>query len=386
MNDEEHDEQYRDLFSSGVPPRGPGYWADIRNALEAIDREVTAEADVDGENRDTDDGDSRLINMFINSKSRNESSINGTRLLTIAAALMLTLLAAGVFFQILNQSPSTTEVSTDDGTGESEEGDSDSTTPDDADGSADEPDGEPVDDGDAESGSGNDNDNDNESDNEDEDADSSDDGSTDGGSTDTAELPGEAWEGVLQPGAVLGVIGVQADDVLNIRALPGAGEDLVATYGPLERGLVFTGRGRLIGDPGSVWYEIDTGTTTGWVNARFVAPLAGTVDATSLVLERAGEIPTGETVQEIADIVIDGYVGDDPIEGELRIVMVDGPHEGDLIEVTFDVIGYPDDSVAGDRLHIFITPAEEAGGLMSLKSVEATAICQRGSGESDLCP
>ena len=52
---------------------------------------------------------------------------------------------------------------------------------------------------------------------------------------------------------------------------------------------------------------------------------------------------------------------------------------GDLGEVTYDVVGFPDDSIAGERLHILGTP----GDRFTLKKVEATSLCRRGvSGES----
>jgi hypothetical protein len=52
------------------------------------------------------------------------------------------------------------------------------------------------------------------------------------------------------------------------------------------------------------------------------------------------------------------------------------PSEGDLGEVTFDVVGYPDDAVYGQRLHVFGRSGE--GGGFDLKSVESTLLCRRG--------
>ncbi|MEM9608358.1 MAG: hypothetical protein AAGA99_13110 [Actinomycetota bacterium] len=43
-----------------------------------------------------------------------------------------------------------------------------------------------------------------------------------------AQLPGEAFDGVLPPGAVLAVIGVAADGQLNVRALPGVDRPVLA--------------------------------------------------------------------------------------------------------------------------------------------------------------
>jgi hypothetical protein len=199
-----------------------------------------------------------------------------------------------------------------------------------------------------------------------------------------AQLPGQPVDGILPPGAILGVVGVEADDVLNVRALPGSRQNIVDTLDPLATGLEFTGRERLVGDPPSVWYEIDTGSVTGWANSRYLAPLAGTVDATSEVVDVLGELPTGETVVQVGEQVIDARTRF--LDGDQTAVVVDGPSTGNLNEITYDVLGFLDDSVRGERLHLFITPPEVADGPMTLKSVELTYICARGDGKGELCP
>jgi hypothetical protein len=198
------------------------------------------------------------------------------------------------------------------------------------------------------------------------------------------QLPGQPADGILPPGAILGVVGVEADDVLNVRALPGSRQNIVDTLVPLATGLEFTGRERLVGDPASVWYEIDTGSVTGWANSRYLAPLAGTVDATSEVVEVLGELPTGETVVQVGEQVIDARTRF--LDGDQTVVIVDDPSTGDLNEITYDVLGFLDDSIRGERLHLFITPPEVADGPMTLKSVELTYICARGDGTGELCP
>jgi len=198
------------------------------------------------------------------------------------------------------------------------------------------------------------------------------------------QLPGEPFDGILPPGARLAVVGVEADDVLNVRALPGSRQTIVDTLDPLATRLQFTGRERLVGSPQSIWYEIDTGTTIGWVNARFVAPLGGTMDVTSEVVAVVGEIPTGETGTQVGDIVVEARTRN--IDGDFTIVIVDGPHRGDLNEITYDVLGFRDDATRGERLHLFITPPEVDDGPMSLRAVEMTTICARGDGRGELCP
>ncbi len=70
-------------------------------------------------------------------------------------------------------------------------------------------------------------------------------------------------------------------------------------------------------------------------------------------------------------------------EPESRVVQSVAPTVGDLGEITYDVIGLGDDSVAGMRLHIFATP-DDNGGTFSLTSIERTVFCSRGT-DGELC-
>jgi hypothetical protein len=195
-------------------------------------------------------------------------------------------------------------------------------------------------------------------------------------------LPGEPVQAIFEAGTPLGVVGVGADDVLNVRALPGAGQPIVDHLEPLSTGLFFAGRARGVG--GGVWYEIDFGHQSGWVNGRFVAPLAGTFDVTSEVVAATGGIPTGTSVTSIgADVVAVRIASADPAPG---VIVSAGPIVGDLHEIIYDVTGFGDDSVYGERLHVVAAPADDGSGLLALKTVEATYLCQRGSGGQDLCP
>ncbi len=194
-------------------------------------------------------------------------------------------------------------------------------------------------------------------------------------------LPGEPFDGILSPGAVFGVIGVGVDDQLNVRAFPGANQAIVDSLDPLTAGLVYTGRARLL-DPPAVWYEVEVHGLFGWVHSRFVAPLSGTFDITSEVVDVVGEIPTGATVEEIGEIVLEArsrFADPEPTG-----IVVDGPTAGDLHEITYDLVGFGDDSVLGERLQLFIA---EEDGVLGLKSVEVTYLCARGDGGgTGLCP
>lgn len=195
-------------------------------------------------------------------------------------------------------------------------------------------------------------------------------------------LPGESFDGILSPGAVFGVIGVAVDDQLNVRAVPGADQAIVDSLDPLTAGLVYTGRARLLDPPVAVWYEVEVHGLFGWVHSRFVAPLSGTFDITSEVVDVVGEIPTGATVDEIVEIVLEArsrFADPEPTG-----ILVDGPTAGDLHEITYDLVGFGDDSVLGERLHLFIAEEDDVFGL---KSVEVTYLCARGGGGgTGLCP
>jgi hypothetical protein len=196
-------------------------------------------------------------------------------------------------------------------------------------------------------------------------------------------LEGEAYEGPpIVAGAELAVVGVAHDDVLNVRAAPGTDQDIISNLGPTDEGFTATGDGWML--PSSIWVEIDTGDEVGWVNASFVAHMGTTDDITSRIVDEHGSLPTAETLLELAEIVA-GYRATE--EPESRVVVSVAPSVGDLGEITIDVVGFGDDSVFAERLHIFATPSETADGGFTLKSVEATTFCGRGPADAEgLCP
>jgi hypothetical protein len=185
--------------------------------------------------------------------------------------------------------------------------------------------------------------------------------------------------GFPEAGDVLGVVGVAHDDVLNVRAVPGAEATIVGTLEPLADDVVALGRSRQL--PGSIWTEVQAGGATGWVSSSFVAYLGGVDDITSQVIEDIGETPVAETMTSLGLLAAATLATDDPPS---RIVMVAPPTVGDLGEVTYDVIGVGDDAVRGKRLHVFGQPSED-GESFILKSVESTTLCGRGVTEDGLC-
>jgi hypothetical protein len=189
-------------------------------------------------------------------------------------------------------------------------------------------------------------------------------------------MPGEPWDGFASAGDQFGVVGVAHDDVLNVREAPDAGSTIVTTLDPTEMGVEATGEAREL--PSSFWYQVDTGSGVGWVNARFVLFIGGTDDATAEYIA-TGSPTSAETMVELADAVADAFILDDDVGP--RVTQTVAPSVGDLAEITYDVIGLGDDAVGGFRLHIFAVPDGEG---FELKSIERTVLCTRGTA-GELC-
>lgn len=202
--------------------------------------------------------------------------------------------------------------------------------------------------------------------------------STTAGTTTTSTLAGDPIDFGPGEGDVLMVIGVAHDDVLNLRAGPGVGADIVGEIPPTYDELVALGDTRELSR--SLWIAVDYDGVSGWVNLSYVGYQGSVNDETAQVVDDLGGYPTNATVTGLAEEVADVFVTED--EGGSEVVQVTPVREGDLYEVTYDVIGLADDSVRGIRLHIF---AEESSNGFTLSNVEATAICGRGVDEDGLC-
>ena len=175
-----------------------------------------------------------------------------------------------------------------------------------------------------------------------------------------------------RPGAELAVIGVAHDDVLNVRSGPGTNQRIVAHLSPTES-VTATGRARAL--TRSIWYEVTTRAgTTGWVGSRYVATRGPVDDVTATYL---AENPrrTAATMSELGALVARDFLPAEP--GSFTVMSV-APTVGDLGEVTYDVVGLADESVASLRLHIFAEPGPDGTGF-ELRTIEAQAFCLRGS-------
>jgi hypothetical protein len=170
------------------------------------------------------------------------------------------------------------------------------------------------------------------------------------------------------------VIGVAHDDVLNLRAAPGADQPIVAEIPNTYDSLTAAGETREL--PGSFWIGVNYEGTPGWVNLRYIGYLGDTTDETSALI---GPVPGAETMLDLGFLVADFLASEEPPSD---IVLVEAPTVGDLGEVTYDVIGLGDDAVRGLRVHVFGTPITEA---FTLRTVEVTVICGRGVDAEGLC-
>lgn len=189
-----------------------------------------------------------------------------------------------------------------------------------------------------------------------------------------SELPGERIDIFPYEGAELAVVGVGSDDVLNVRAAPGVSYEIVAELDPLADGIVPTGHNRQLED-GPIWAEIEVDGTTGWASTAFLAHLGATRDTTSQLYPEVADRPRGDTMLQLGELVADRVAGFD--EPQPDVVVVDGPTVGDLGEITVDVVGFPDDSVLGERLHVFAEP-DPGGEGFTVRTVESTTLCRRG--------
>lgn len=194
----------------------------------------------------------------------------------------------------------------------------------------------------------------------------------------TTTLPGTPIDlGPVLLGDTLMVIGVRYDDVLNLRAAPGATQQILGTISPLEMGLKAVGETRQLS--GAFWTKVQHQGETGWVHMGFVGYAGDVEDQTAAVVAELGGYPTATTMTELGLLIAAVYESD---EVQSKVVQVTPVTAGDLAEVTFDVIGFADDAVGGARVHIF---AEKVSGGFAFKTVEVRAICIRGVDADGLC-
>ena len=195
--------------------------------------------------------------------------------------------------------------------------------------------------------------------------------------TTTTELPGEPTTFGPRAGARLAVMGVAFDDVLNVRAAPGANQTIVHELDPIANDIIALGHNRTL--PQSIWYQVEVDGITGWVSGAFVGYPGPVDDATAEIVQILGGIPEAENMLELGRSIAEGITS---VEPPTRITVTVAPTVGDLGEVVFDVVGLEDDAVAGFRLHIFGAPSDSG---FYLDTVETLNFCSRGVDPDGFC-
>jgi hypothetical protein len=197
-------------------------------------------------------------------------------------------------------------------------------------------------------------------------------------STEAGDLPGEPIEFGPARGDIVAVVGVAHDDVLNLRALPGASQPVLEEIPPLYDGLIAQGHTRDLGT--GFWIEVEYEGTEGWVSFRYIAFLGATTDETASIIDNLGETPAARTMAQLGLTVAESLAS--PADPKSEIVLTAAPTTGDLGEVTYDVVGLGDDAVRGVRVHVFGQPQGEE---FVLKTVEMTTLCGRGVTDDGFC-
>ncbi|MEM9607679.1 MAG: hypothetical protein AAGA99_09665 [Actinomycetota bacterium] len=188
----------------------------------------------------------------------------------------------------------------------------------------------------------------------------------------TTVLAGEPIELFAQSGQVWSVVGVDREDVLNVRSGPGVDADIVATLAPTAAGVVTTGRAQALSS--SIWYEVEVDGVAGWVNIAFLALPGVVTDETAAVEAALGALPVAETLVDLGTATAAVFASDEPASD---VVVSVAPTIGDLGEITIDVMGLGDDAQVGWRLRLFAVE-DEAGEFFTLRTVEAVTLCGRG--------
>lgn len=188
------------------------------------------------------------------------------------------------------------------------------------------------------------------------------------------DLPGTVLEGYPEAGTNLLIVGVRAEEILNLRIGPGIEFDFVARLSP-DTPLVATGRNRDLGGSAGIWFQVRAGDDVGWVLSRYVAEPGASRDVT----DTFDPPPTAGTRRGVIDAVVAAW----DQTGSATSIVVFGPIVIDEnLQVRIDVLTPGDDSVIGARLFV-VAPQED--DTFTVTRVTATQLCAHGTSGTGDC-
>lgn len=198
--------------------------------------------------------------------------------------------------------------------------------------------------------------------------------------TTTAPAPswGEPYDDMYGPaaGEEIYVIGVRHDDVLNVRAGPGPKHAIVTTLHPWGSATA-TGKNRILAD-GAVWREVTADGTTGWAHSAYLSRM-GSWEASEWMMAQLGDNISAPTMLELGEMVT-GIYAQYQSEDPPKVVLTRAPRFGDDgADLAYDVIGFHDDSVLGERVVIYVSTT--GTGDYYVVAVDLKPMCWRGVSE-----
>ena len=189
----------------------------------------------------------------------------------------------------------------------------------------------------------------------------------------------DEWLYLPLAGSVIAVVGVEYWDILEIHEDPGVSSPLVGTLDPLDDTVVALGFARQL--PQSIWWCISwDGGSGAWASSYYLSRMA---DPWQNFAPENWVGLNAENLEDFLSDVEDQYARDPNSEGgPMRIVISELDYVNNV--VSFDVIGFMDDSVAGARLTFFTST--QSDGSLTVTDAQYRAMCMRGGGPgSDLC-
>lgn len=197
-----------------------------------------------------------------------------------------------------------------------------------------------------------------------------------------ADLPGQdASLYYAEDGHWVSVVGVEHDDVLNVRALPDPSADIVGEIPPFAQALL-AGRERSLGS-GARWVEVRLVGGYGWVNGNFLAHAEGEGEDVTADFSDYGPYAN---IDDLIDAALQGRAAELPSADGIVARHLDGASSdagpGAPIYYTLDFLGGGDDAVRGERVRFDVEQGAEGYTISWARSMP---LCQRGAMPDGQC-